>query len=151
MIIIPTSPRKRTSHERCFIVSILEGTRGNVHLSSTFYQLFLGMKDLVNNYPCNNLVFVSRLKPHSMQSCDPLSLCIDRKPSSNNSSIEIMPHPITTKGACMYTLILNISSSGLRVVICIIIYRSLKDMENSQEMNCCSFHERVLVSHKYIK
>ena len=92
MIIIPTIPRKRTSHKRCFIVSILEGTRGNFHLSSKFYQLFLGMKDLVNNYPCNNLAFVSSInQPHSMQSCYPLSLCINRKPSSNNSSIELMP------------------------------------------------------------
>ena len=63
-------------------------------------------------------------QPHSMQSSDPLSLCIDRQPSSNKSSIELMPlmkkrvmnkrvqsprialdqerpqypHPITTKG-----------------------------------------------------
>ena len=124
MSILPTWPRKRTSQKRCFIVSSLEGTRGNVHLSSTFYQLFLGRKDLVNNYPCNHFEFVSSLnQAHSMQSCDPLSLCINKKPSSNNSSIELMPlikkrvmkkrvhppriadqerpkypHPITTKG-----------------------------------------------------
>ena len=47
---------------------------------------------MVNNYPCNNLEFVSSLnQPHSMQSCDPLSLCINIHPSSNKSSIELMP------------------------------------------------------------
>ena len=47
--------------------------------------------------------------------------------------------------------IIMLSYSGIRVVICIIIYWYPKDRENSQEMNFWSFHERVLVSHKYLK